>query len=78
MPLSSNELNKLVRLVGLTHKDEIDCERCLSKVAEFAEHTLADSSIPEGLRAVEQHLSVCAECREEFQALQQVLKGLDD
>ncbi|MFT4558581.1 MAG: hypothetical protein ACKVII_21065 [Planctomycetales bacterium] len=78
MALSSNELNKLVRLVGLTKEDEIDCERCLSKVAEFAEHTLADRSIPDGLRAVEHHLSTCDECREEFQALQQVLKGMDN
>lgn len=77
MSLSSNELRNLVRLVGLTHEDEIDCEQCLSKVAEFAEHTVADRSIPDGLRAVEHHLSICAECLEEFQALQQILKGMD-
>lgn len=76
MPLSNEELDGLMRLVGLTQDSEINCEQCLSLVAEFAEQVLAGRSIPEGLKAVEQHLSVCAECREEYEALQRALKEL--
>lgn len=77
MPLSNTELEGLLRLVGLTKDDEMNCEQCLALVAEFAERKLAGKSIPEGLQELDQHLSVCAECREEYQALERALKGMD-
>jgi uncharacterized protein with PIN domain len=76
MPLSKKEIDGLMRLIGLTKDLEINCEQCLSLIAEFAERELAGKSIPEGLKAVEHHLSVCAECREEYEALQRALKGM--
>lgn len=76
MPLSNKELAGLLRLVGLTHDKEINCEQCLALVAEFAEHELSGKSVPEGLKMVEQHLSVCSECREEYEALQRALGEL--
>lgn len=77
MPLSNNELEDLLRLVGLTNDKEINCEQCLAMVAEFAEHELAGKSVPESLKMVEQHLSVCSECREEYEALQRALGELN-
>jgi hypothetical protein len=77
MSLSKEEINDLMRLIGLTKDEEIDCERCLALVAEFAERELAGRSIPAGLEAVAHHLSICAECREEFEALLQALQAMD-
>lgn len=77
MSLSKEEIDGLMRLVALTKDDEIDCERCLALVAEFAEEELAGRSIPVALGAVEQHLSVCPECREEYEALLRALKAMD-
>lgn len=78
MPLSRKELDDLIRVVGLTKDDEIDCEQCLLLVAEFAERQLTGKSMADALKAVEHHLSVCAECREEYEALQQALKAIPD
>jgi len=78
MPLQKKEIDGLIQLIGLTEDDEINCEQCLSLVAEFAERELAGKSIPVGLQLVTHHLSICGECREEYEALQRVLKGLDD
>ena len=78
MPLSKEEIDALLRLVGLTKDTEINCEQCLALVAEFAEQQLAGKSIHEGLKAVEQHLSVCAECRDEYEALRRTLDDIDD
>jgi hypothetical protein len=78
MSLSKSELDDLMRLVGLTKDSEINCEQCLSLVAEFAEHTMAGRSIPEILQAVEHHLSVCTECREEYETLQQALRSIEE
>lgn len=75
MTLSEQEIAGLMRLVGLTRDDEINCEQCLALVAEFAEFELAGKSAAEGLKALEHHLSVCAECREEYLAL---LRALED
>jgi uncharacterized protein with PIN domain len=78
MALSKEELDALMRLVGLTKDDELSCEQCCENaVAEFVERELAGKSIPESLRAVEHHLSVCAECREEYEALREALKTMD-
>ena len=77
MSLSKEEINNLMRLVGLTKDDEIDCDRCLALVAEFAERELEGRSISVGSEAVEHHLSVCVECCEEYQALLRALKAMD-
>ncbi|MEW5977454.1 MAG: hypothetical protein AB1898_16805 [Acidobacteriota bacterium] len=77
MPLSKKELMELMRLVGLTREGEINCERCLSLVAEFAEQELAGRSVSEGLKVVRHHLLICAECREEYAALQKALREID-
>jgi hypothetical protein len=51
MSLSNEEITELLRLIGLTRDEEIDCERCLALVAEFAERDLAGRSVPAGLEA---------------------------
>jgi hypothetical protein len=78
MLLSKQDIEALLRLIACTRDDEIDCDRCLALVAEFAERELADRSVPDGLEAVAHHLSLCAECCEEFQALRQALKALEE
>ena len=77
MALSKEEIAELLRLIGLTRDEEIDCERCLALVAEFAERELASLSVPAGLEAVAHHLAICAECCEEYEALLQALKSMD-
>lgn len=73
MPLSKQEIDNLIQLIRRTKDVEINCEQCLGLVAEFAERNLAGGTIDDGMRAVEHHLSICEECREEFEALQNSL-----
>jgi hypothetical protein len=77
MSLSNEEIAEILRLIRFTRDEEIDCERCLALVAEFAERELAGRSVPAGLEAVAHHLSICAECCEEYEALLQALKAMD-
>jgi predicted anti-sigma-YlaC factor YlaD len=76
MALSREELEQLMRLVGKTQEHEITCEECLMKVSEFAEHELKHKPVSDVLRAVEQHLAICGECREEFEILREAIKEL--
>jgi len=78
MPLSRKELEDLIHLISHTKDVEIDCDQCLALVAEFAEQQLAGRSVSESLRAVEEHLALCAECRDEYEALQRALERAED
>lgn len=78
MSLSKREVSELIRLAGVTRDEEIDCERCLDDVAEFAEARLAGRPLSEALAAVEQHLDVCGECREEYEALRDAIGEVAD
>jgi hypothetical protein len=77
MSLSKQEIAELLRLVGLTKDEEIDCQECLALVAEFAERELAGQSLPAAQEAVAQHLSICSECCDEYASLLQALKAMD-
>ena len=77
MPLSRTQIDALLRLVGRTEATELNCDQCLCLIAEFAEQQLQGKSIREGLHAIEQHLSVCGECREEYEALRETLVALE-
>ena len=76
MAISQEELETLMRLIGHTGRHEINCDECLMKVSEFAKHELQQKLIPDVLRAVEQHLAICGECREEYALLRQALREL--
>lgn len=78
MPLSKQELDRLLQLIGLTDDREINCEECLALVAEFAEQQVLGKPLSAGLRAVEQHLSICSDCCEEYAALKKALTTMDD
>lgn len=78
MILSKNEIDGLIHLIGLTQDEEINCEQCQSLVAEFAERELSNKPVSEALKAVQHHLSICAECHEEYEALKLALRNIDD
>lgn len=77
MILTKKEIDGLMRLVGLTKDEEINCEQCLTLVAEFAEMELAGKTIPDSLKTVEHHLDICSECNEEYKLLQKALKDIN-
>lgn len=75
MALSRRQIDELLKTVSLTKSDEVTCDQCLLNLAEFAERSLEGRSIPDGLQAIEHHLAICAECKEEFEALLAALKN---
>ena len=77
MSLSKKEIDALLQLIGRTKDTEINCERCLTVVSEFAEAKLAGRSISESLLLVEHHLSICDECKQEYEALLRTLDQLE-
>jgi hypothetical protein len=75
MKLTHEEMRELLRVVLATDPVEIDCDVFLARVAAFLESLDPDDTMPAELKAVSQHLAVCAECREEFDALLRARSG---
>ena len=71
--LTREQVGGIVKMLGLTTEREFDCGECLQHVSEFAEAQLAARPVGEVIAKVEQHLALCPECREEYEALRKIL-----
>jgi hypothetical protein len=72
--LTRAEVGGIVKMLSLTTDHELDCGECLRHVGEYAEGRLANRPVDEVIAGVEQHLALCPECREEFEALMRILQ----
>ena len=73
--LTPQQIEGLVRLIGQTSEHEFNCAECQRNISEFAERQIAGLPLEGDLAGVEQHLAVCSECREEFIALEKILRA---
>lgn len=73
-PLTSEQIKELVRAIEQTREQEFSCHECQSCVAEFADRQLAGLPLDDVLMRVEHHLSLCPECREQFVALERIIR----
>jgi hypothetical protein len=75
MTFSPEDLRKLLELLEVTTDEEIDCQKFLNRVAGYIERLGPDGTPPPGYEDVIQHLRVCPECCEEFDALYRTLRN---
>lgn len=74
MALTKEQIEMLVRVVGITNDAELDCDACLIHLAEWSERLAQGQELEEASDAVKHHLSICPECHEEFEVLLEVLR----
>lgn len=74
-PFTKTHIQELVRQVGATREQELNCTECRSYFGEFAEKQLVGLPPDAALARVEQHLEVCPECHEELLALKKILEA---
>jgi hypothetical protein len=77
MRLTLDVLKKMVRSIATTRDEELGCEDCFEELDQFAELKLKDKNAAEALPLVQQHLSRCGNCREEFEAFMEAIKATD-
>ncbi len=75
--VDSAKIKRLVRNVLTTRPDEIGCEECLNRMDRFVEMELAGKDPRQAVPLVEDHLTRCLDCREEFLALLEALRHLE-
>jgi hypothetical protein len=75
MALTPEQVERLSQVIHQTQDQEIDCDDFVRHLAAWSERMINGGSIDEATDEVRGHLSICPECREEFQVLIEVLSG---
>jgi hypothetical protein len=70
-------LKQMARGIMTTRPDEIACDECFQQMDRFVEMKLAGADPAEAMPLVQDHLTRCDSCREEFEALLAALKAID-
>jgi len=73
--LTGDQVGTIVKMLGLTTDREFNCGECLQHVGEYAERQLSNKPVSDVIASVEQHLVLCPECREEYEALRKILEA---
>lgn len=72
-----DHLKKLLKQLERTQQEELTCDECFELLDEFAQLAHEDRAPGELMPLVEQHLELCRDCREEYEALIATLEGME-
>ena len=70
-----NQLLAMVEAIFAAHEDELDCEGCDVEMPHLVELIEAGEDPALLLPAVQEHLNMCGDCREEFEALLAIVRA---
>jgi hypothetical protein len=71
----SDLARRLVAIIERTQPDECTCEETYALIDEFTEALGRGEDVSSLMPLVERHLEICADCREEFEALLRVIQA---
>lgn len=78
MKISKDFIKNFIRAASNSHPEEIGCDDCFEKLHEFAEMKIEGKSPEEAMPLVQDHFERCGDCREEFEALLEALKNVEE
>ncbi len=64
----------ILRWLEMTQEEELSCGEVLERMGQFAELDLAGEDTAALLPLVKEHLKLCRDCRDEYEALVRVLQ----
>ncbi|MDR9415106.1 MAG: hypothetical protein RI564_02395 [Gracilimonas sp.] len=76
--MNKDVLKKILSKLPQTHEDEIGCDDCFDELHSFAEMELEGKSPEQAMPLIKEHLDNCGECRQEYQALLEGMKALNE
>ena len=65
----------LIREIAEVREEEIGCDECFEQVDRFIEMELSGLDAAQAMPLVQEHLEICGECREEYEALLMALRA---
>jgi bacterioferritin-associated ferredoxin len=70
-----NIFKTLIGEIADTREVEIGCNECFEQLDRFVEMKLSGLNAAQAMPLVEEHVEICGECREEFEALLAALRA---
>jgi predicted anti-sigma-YlaC factor YlaD len=68
----------VIKEIAETHEgEEIGCDECFEQVDRFIEMDLSGLNVAQAMPLVQEHLQMCGECREEYEALLTALRAVE-
>lgn len=77
MQIPVDKLKTMVRGVARTQETEYSCDDVYQLLDEFAEAVAQGKDVTQLMPLVQQHLEMCPDCREEFEALLRVVRATE-
>lgn len=74
-PLTTDQLRALAGLVAETRHKELTCDEWVHAVAGYLDAQLEGAPSSPESELVAEHIALCSECREEFEALLAALRA---
>ncbi len=74
MNQSEDMMRKLIEQIARTQERELDCGEVFAVLDEYTEAIVAGHNVEEQFALVMQHLELCPDCLEEYEALLSVLQ----
>ena len=68
----------LVREIAEAREVEIGCDECFEQLDRFVDMRLLGLDPAQAMPLVQEHLEICGECREEFEALLASLQATEE
>jgi bacterioferritin-associated ferredoxin len=72
---NSDILKAFIREIAEAREVEIGCDECFEQLDRFVEMKLSELDAAQAMPLVQEHLQICGECREEFEALLAALRA---
>jgi hypothetical protein len=73
----SDIFRALIREILEAREVEIGCDECFEQLDRFVEMRLSGMDTAQAMPLVQEHLQICGECRQEFEALLVALRASD-
>jgi hypothetical protein len=75
---TASAVSRIAQMIRNTHEDEASCDEVDSLLDQFAELVQRREDVEEIMPLVKNHIDLCPECREEFEALLRILENDQD
>ena len=72
--LSNEAVLKFLRILESVHEEEASCDEVYAKIDEYVEHEVNKEDVEELMPLIREHLDLCPDCCEEYEALLDVLE----
>ena len=74
----ANAMSRIAQMIRNTQEDEVSCDEVDSLLDQFTELVQRGENMEKIMPLVKNHIDLCPECREEFEALLRVLENDQD